>query len=249
MVNVQSRLPDSITHAVIRMLDEVIERARVPPEHVIAEASKRGLSMSGPAVRDRLSSLRFCAPLMLDPLARQYVTSGCLAAGMQGFVAGLGGGRATLPLAISADALGTLAGVVRATSGVMGAYGFETETEEGLAHLRVGLLAAAGVSMATTEGTRVLGSYLSRQLLQRAAAERLEAALTGKLSRHLAAGAFWERLPRAVPVVGGTIGAGVNAGIVALMGARARAHYRGLLIEWQRNRGITPPLVWDLPQR
>ncbi len=63
--------------------------------------------MSGTAVRDRLFSLRFCAPLMLDPLARQYVASSSLAAGMQGFVANLGG-VATMPLSISADTLGTL---------------------------------------------------------------------------------------------------------------------------------------------
>ncbi|MGH8933306.1 MAG: EcsC family protein [Egibacteraceae bacterium] len=246
MVSVQPRLPGSVTRAVARMLDEVIERARVPPEHLVAEASKRGLPMAGTAVRDRLFSLRFCAPLMLDPLARQYVASSSLAAGMQGFVANLGG-VATMPLSISADTLGTLAAAVRATSGVMGAYGFESETEEGAAHLRVGLLTAAGISMVTIEGTQILVTHLSRQMIRRAATERLNAALTGQISRRLAAGAFWERLPRAVPVVGGAIGASVNAGMVRAMGGRARSHYRGLLIEWQRNRGITPPVVWDIP--
>jgi hypothetical protein len=241
----QVRVPDSVTRALGRMLDEIIDRARVPPEHVIAEATKRGLPMSGTKTGDRLAGLRFCAPAQLDPLARQYITTSALAAGLEGFVANLGG-AATTALALPADTAATLAASVRATSGVMGAYGFETETEAGATQLRVGLLAAAGVSMASVEGTRLLMARVSQQLLERAAAERLQAALTGQISRRLAAGIFWERLPRAMPVVGGVIGGGVNAGLVQMMGARARAHYRGLLIQWQRNRGITPEVVWDL---
>jgi hypothetical protein len=232
--------------ALNRVLDEIIDRAKVSPEHIVAEANKRGLPMAGTTVRDRLASLRFCDPLALDPLARQYVTSSVLAAGMQGFIANLGG-IATLPLSLPADTVTTLAAVARATSGVMGAYGFETETEEGAAQLRVGLLASAAVSMVTVESTQILVSRLSSQLLERAAAERLEAALTGQISRRIIAGVVWDRLPRAVPVVSGVVGSCVNAGLVRTMGARARAHYRGLLTEWQRNRGITPHIIWDIP--
>lgn len=245
MNRLQARVPDSVTRAVARMLDEIIERSWVPPEHVVAEAEKRGLPMSGTKVSDRLAGLRFCAPAQLDPLAQQYITSSALAAGMQGFVTSLGG-AATLALALPADTAATLAAAVRATSGVMGSYGFETGTEVGATQLRIGLLAATGVSMATVEGTQVLVTRLSQQFLERAAAKRLEAALTGQISRRLAAELFWRRLPRALPLVGGVIGGGINAGLVHTMGGRARAHYRGLLIQWQRNRGITPGEVWDL---
>ncbi|MGH8904719.1 MAG: EcsC family protein [Egibacteraceae bacterium] len=241
----QVRVPESMTHAIDRMLEEIIERARVPPEHIVAEAAKRGLPMSGTRTSDRLAGLRFCAPAQLDPLARQYITSSALIAGAQGFMANLGG-AATLALSLPADTVATLAATVRATSGAMGSYGFETETEAGAAQLRVGLLVAAGVSMVTVEGANVLVSRLSQQLLQRAAAKRLEAALTGQISRRLATGLFWGYLPRAVPVVGGMIGGGVNAGLVRTMGGRARAHYRSLLVQWQRNRGFTPGVVWDL---
>jgi hypothetical protein len=246
MVTVQLRVPSSVTRALAQMLDEVIEQARVPPEHVVAEAAKRGLPMAGTSVRDRLESLRFCAPATLDPLAHQYVASSVLAAGVQGFVANLSGAAAP-SLSISADTLGTLAAIVRATSGVMGSYGFESETEEGAAHLRIGLLAAAGVSIVTVEGTQVLVSRLSRQLFQRAAAERRNTALTGQISRRILAGALGQRLPRAMPVVASAIGAGVSAGLVRAVGGRARTYYRALLVEWQRNRGITPPLIWDIP--
>lgn len=243
----QARAADSVTHAIGRMLEEIIERARVPPEHIVAEAAKRGLPMSGTKVSDQLAGLRFCAPAQLDPLARQYITSSALTAGAQGFVANLGG-AATLALSLPADTLATLAATVRATSGVMGSYGFETETEAGAAQLRVGLLVAAGVSMVTVEGAQVLVARLSQQLLQRAAAKRLEVALTGHISRRLATGFFWGHLPRAVPVVGGVIGGGVNAGLVRAMSGRARAHYRSLLVQWQRNRGVTPGVVWDLDE-
>lgn len=243
----QVRVPDQVSQAIARMLDEVIDRAWVPPEHVVAEAEKRGLPMSGTRISDRLAGLRFCPPAQLDPLARQYITSSALAAGAQGFVTNFGG-VATLPLALPADTVATLAAAVRATSGVMGAYGFETGTEAGATQLRVGLLAAAGVSMITVESTQVLVAQLSQQLLQRAAAERMKAILTGQISRRLAAGLLWGRLPRALPVVGGVIGGGVNAGLVHAMGARARAHYRGMLIQWQRNRGITPGVVWELAE-
>jgi hypothetical protein len=243
----QHRIPGSVTRTLARMLDEVIDRARVPVEHVLGEATTRGIPMTGATPHERLASLRLCPPAMLDPLARQYVSSSALAAGLQGFVANLGG-VATLPLAVSADTLGTLAAAVRATSGVMGAYGFETETEHGAAQLRVGLLAAAGVSRITIEGTQIFVARLSRELVELAAARRLNAALTGQLSKRLVSGALWDRLPRAVPVVGGAIGAGVNAGMVRAMGGRARMHYRELLVEWQRNRGIVPPVVWDVPE-
>lgn len=245
MSRLQVRVPDSVSRAIAHMLDEVIERAWVPPEHVVAEAEKRGLPTSGTMVGDQLVSLRFCAPGQLDPLARQYITSSALAAGAQGFVTNLGG-AATLALSLPADTVATLAAAVRATSGVMGAYGFETGTEAGATELRVGLLTAMGVSMVTVEGTQMLVTRLSQQLLERAAAERLKAVLTGQISRRFAAELFWGRLPRALPVVGGVIGGGVNAGLVRAMGGRARAHYRNLLIQWQRNRGITPGAVWDL---
>lgn len=239
------RIPGTVTRAIARMLDEVIDRARVPPEQVVAEAVNHGLPVSGRSAREQLASLRWCAPTALDPLARQYVMSSALTAGAQGFVANLGG-VATLPLSVSADTIGTLATVVRATSGVMGAYGFETETEQGAAQLRVGLLAAAGVSRVTIEGTQILVVRLSRQIIQRTTVARLNAALNGQLSKRIAAGIVRDRLPRAVPVLGGVIGAGVNAGMVHAMGARARVHYRGLLVEWQRNRGVDPLIVWDV---
>ncbi|CAN5385578.1 hypothetical protein BH23ACT7_BH23ACT7_22440 [soil metagenome] len=231
--------------AVTRLLDELVLRARVPAADVVAEAVKRGLPLSGSTASEALASLRWCAPAALDPLARSYVSSNALAAGAQGFVANLGG-AITMPVSIPADTVGMLAWMVRATSGVMGAYGFETETEHGAAQLRVGLLVASGVSKLTLEGTQVLVAHLSRQLLDRAAAERLNAYLTGQVTRRVGGGLVRGRLPRAVPVVGGAIGAGVNLTMVRAMGGRARAHYRGLLEEWQRNQGLRPPVVWDV---
>ncbi|HWB71983.1 MAG TPA: hypothetical protein VG452_07180 [Egibacteraceae bacterium] len=225
-----------------RLLDDVVVRARVRPEDVVAEAAKRGLPVFGADPHQRLASLRWCAPEALDPLARSYVTSNALMAGVHGFVTNLGG-VATLPVALTADTVGTLTAMVRATSGVMGAYGFETETDQGAVQLRLGLLAGLGVTRLTLEGTQVLVSQLSARLLDRIGAQQVSALLSGQLSRRLAADLVRRRLPRAVPVVGGAIGGGVNLAVVRAMGGRARVHYRALLADWQRNQGINPVRV------
>ncbi|MDP8969174.1 MAG: EcsC family protein [Actinomycetota bacterium] len=233
------------TRAVGRLLDDVVTRACVDPEDVVVEAAKRGLPVRGADASQQLASLRWCAPAALDPLARSFVASNALVAGLQGFVANLGGAVA-LPVALTTDTVGTLAAMVRATSGVMGAYGFETETQQGAVQLRLGLLIGLGVSRLTLQGTQVLVGHLSAQLLDRIAAEQLTAALSGHLSRRLGTDLVRRRLPRAVPVVGGAIGGGVNVAMVRAMGGRARAHYRRLLVDWQHNQGIRPIQVWDV---
>jgi len=140
--------------------------------------------------------------------------------------------------------VGSLAWMVRATSGVKGAYGFETESEEGAAQLRVGLSIAAGVNRVTVEGTQVLVTTLSRRLAERQAAAHWAHYLRGPVSRTLADRMIAGRLPRLIPVVGGVVGAGMNVAMVRTVGGRARRHYRDLLLQWQRNQGVQPPALW-----
>lgn len=213
--------PDA-SRIVGRVLDELIERARLRPETIVDEARKHGLPVTGTQPHEQLASLRLCDPATLDPLAASFISGHLLAAGVQGFVTNVGGAL-TLPVAMSADVVGTLALLVRTTSGVMGSYGFESETQDGAAQLRVGLLIAAGVNRLTVGGT----DLLARRLVQR----------LGLRFRP-------RRLARAVPLVGGAIGAGVNMGIVRTMGRRAQGHYRALLVEWQANQTwLAPPTV------
>jgi hypothetical protein len=138
-----------------RALEHLVATARVDPRKVLAEAHQRGLPIAGRDVYEQVASLRRLPPERLDPLAAGYVRANSLVACAQGFVTGLGG-LASLPVALSADTVGALYWIVRATSGVMNAYGFETDSDAGAAQLRVGLLVALGVNSVAVEGTRVV---------------------------------------------------------------------------------------------
>ncbi len=221
-----------------RLLEHLIAGARLAPDSVVAEAADRGLPVRGRDVYERVFSLRFMPPERLDPLAASYVRSNSLVAGAQGFVTGFGG-IATLPVALSADTVGALYWIVRATSGVMNSYGFETETAEGAAQLRVGLLVALGINSVAVEGTRVFVQHASRQLLTTPASQQLLVAGGRHMTRRLASSGVRGRAARAVPLVGGAIGGAINLGMVRTIGQRTRRHYRQLLVEWQANqRGL-----------
>jgi hypothetical protein len=220
-----------------RVLEHLIATARIDARKVVGEAVQRGLPVSGHHVGEQVFSLRRLPVYALDPLAGSYVRSNSLVACAQGFVTSLGG-IATLPVALSADTVGALYWIVRATSGVMNAYGFETESDEGAAQLRVGLLVALGVNSVAVEGSRVFVQQLSRQLLTTPYSQQLLVAGGRQIVRRLAAGGARGRAARAVPLVGGAIGGAVNLGMVRTIGGRTRRHYRQLLVEWQANHGL-----------
>lgn len=208
-----------VGRVVNRLLDELVERARVDAADIVAEARQRGIAVSGDDAGAQLASLRRHRPEVLDPLATSFVSANLRTAGIQGFIANVGG-AITLPVAVSADTVGMLALLVRTTSGVMGSYGFESETTEGRTDLRLGLLVAAGVNRLTVRGTTALGTELARRLGFR-------------MTR--------QRVAKAVPLVGGAIGAGINMAMIRTLGRRSQRHYRDLLIEWQSNAELAPP--------
>jgi hypothetical protein len=233
----------SSARGVERVLEQLVGSARTDPRRVVAEASQRGLPVAGRDVYEQVFSLRRLPPQALDPLAASYVRANSLVAGAQGFVTSLGG-IAALPVSLSADTIGALYWIVRATSGVMNAYGFETETEEGAAQLRVGLLVALGVNSVAVEGTRVFVQHLSQQLLSTPYSQQLLVAGGRQIAGRLVSGGVRSRAARAVPLVGGAIGGAVNLGMVRAIGGRTRQHYRDLLVQWQHHRGeVAVPAV------
>lgn len=242
----------SSTEGFEQVLERLITKARVDPARVVAEAHRRGLPTRGRGVGEHVWSLRLLPPEALDPLARSFVHRGSVGAGVQGVVTNIGG-VASLPFALPADTVGALWWIVRATSGVMTAYGFESESAEGAAQLRLGLLAATGVNAVAADGTRVVVEQLSRQLLANPAAQQLITAGTRKLASRLAANSARGRLTRAVPVVGGAVGGAVNVAMVEAVGRRTRRHYRSLLVDWQQRRQgqlvVVPPPPVAAPSR
>lgn len=224
-----------------RLLEHFVEVARVDPARVIAEARRRGIEVTGDSVTAQLDSLRHLPVAQLDPLALAAVRAHTVVAGAQGFVTGVGG-IAALPLAVSADTVGALYWVVRSTSAVMNAYGFETTSEEGLARLRVGLLLAIGVQAVTVQGTRVRLERVSRQLLSTPYSQQLLVAGGRQLVRKLSVSATGNRAAvRAVPLVGGALNCAINAGLVRGVSRRAAWHYRTQLADWQERHHIALP--------
>ncbi|HUH07623.1 MAG TPA: EcsC family protein [Egibacteraceae bacterium] len=225
-----------------RTLDRLIEAAQTRPATVLNEAAKRGIPLYGHDAAEALASLRLRPVIQLDPLASSFIRSNALIAGAQGFATNVGG-VLTLPIALPADTVGSLALIVRATSAVMNSYGFETETEDGAVNLRIGLLAAAGVNKVLVSGTNILVSELSSRAILHPSGRELAGALTRSVADGLGRRLTHRQLARAAPIVGGAVGAGVNIALVRATAGRARRHYRDLLLQWQANQALVTPAL------
>lgn len=218
------------------MVERAIVSACLSSATIAAAARRKGLTVTGATPVAAVESLRRLPPEALDPLAARLTRPQSMAAAAQGFATSVGG-IATLPLRLSADAAFALWFAVRATSGAMGAFGFPPETPQGEALLRAGLLAitGAGTGGSPLEAGRAdpLG-LVARHVTVDPSGTRLLASSARLLVRRLATTSGRGQVARAAPVVGGVVGATVNASAVHLLGRRARRHYRGLLQEWQR---------------
>lgn len=224
------------------MVERAIASASLSSDAVTAAARRRGVPLAGATPVAAVESLRRLPPARLDPLAASLTRPQSLAAAAQGFATSVGG-IATWPLRLSADAAFALWFAVRATSGAMGAFGFPPETPQGEALLRAGLVAitGAGADRAGGTGKRADGAgrrdplgLAARHVTVDPSGTRLLASSARQLVRRLAATTGRGQVGRAAPVVGGVVGATVNASAVHLLSRRARRHYRGLLQEWQR---------------
>lgn len=208
-------------------VERVVAEAGLSSETVAAAARRQGLAVHGDTAVAAVASLRRHDPAALDTLARRLTRPQCAAAAAQGFATSVGG-LATLPLRLSADAAFGLWFTVRATSGAMGAFGFPVETPQGQALLRAGLLATADA----TDRADPLGAA-ARHVTVDPAGVRLAASSARQLVRRVAGHTGRGQLGRAAPLVGGVVGATVNASAVHLLTRRARLHFRALLTQWQ----------------
>lgn len=225
------------------MVERAISSAQVPSATIAAAARRKGLRIAGDTPVAAVESLRRLPPATLDPLAASLTRPQSLAAAAQGFATSVGG-ITTLPLRLSADTAFALWFAVRATSGAMGAFGFPPETPQGEALLRAGLLAITGAGAGRAgggtarpgdgTGRRDPLGLAARHVTADPAGPRLLASSARLLVRRLATTTGRGQVGRAAPVVGGVVGATVNASAVHLLSRRARRHYRGLLHEWQR---------------
>lgn len=229
-----------------RILDEVIERAAVDPQAVVAAAERAGIPTRGDEPWERLSSLRFHHPARLDALARSFVRSDTYKAGGAGFAANVGG-FAAWAVTLPADTFLGLFWLVRATSEVMGSFGFESRSPEGAAQLRLGLLAATGVSRVEFEGQQIPLGLMAQYALTAPTGQRLLFAALRRLAMKVGVNAGKGRAAKAIPLAGGLFGGALNAGAVATFGRRARRHYAQQLIAWQAAHEIDHGVRGALP--
>lgn len=220
----------SIARWVENSLDKLIETVGVDPASVLDEARHRGLPVSGDTLSAQLQSLQEQPIKRLDRLARSYIRSNAQIAAAQGFVTGLGG-FITLPVTVPADTVGFLVWLIRASSGAMYSYGFESETEEGAVQLRLGLLASTGVSQVTVAGSNVLVSSLAKQVMTRPYRDAVVRATIRAIAKKVGVTLTHRHFAKAVPLLGGVINGSVNGGLVYGFGRRAQSHYRELLLD------------------
>jgi hypothetical protein len=215
-----------------RGLDQLIERARTPAESVVEEAERRGLRTRGQHPADRIRSLQGHDVDRLDELAGSLARSNAWIATGQGFVTGTPGLLAA-PITVPADVTAVIALMARSCSGVMQAFGFETETEEGRAQLQLALLTGVGVKRLSVDGSQVLVRSLTERVMtasyRRAVVQSAGRPLTSRVAMSLSQ----RGLARAVPLVGGAVNGGVNHALVRSASQRTRRHYRELLADRQ----------------
>lgn len=226
--------PGRLARPAARLFDELVDAARLDPHLVVAEARRRDIPVTGGTLAEQVHSLRAQPPAALDPVADRFIATSAGLAGAQGLSANLAAVIA-LPVALPADTLGTLALTVRAVSGAMVAYGFDTETPDGALELRRGLALAAGVSSVTVRGQ-------ARVAIEKMLDPAVGTALGGQLSTALARAAGCRigcalarsAVPRLILVAGGVAAAGINTALVHTTGRTAASHYRQQLVDWQR---------------
>lgn len=221
-----------LVHWIEHSLDRVIELGTIPPSSVLEEADRRGLVVAGRRGRDvaeRLRSLRGNDLTALDAMARSYLRTYTRLSGAQGFLTGLGG-AITLPVTVPTDVAAFLVWIVRVNSAVMQTYGFESETEEGRAMLRLGLAAGLGVNNLSVMGTKVLVDGLAKQAMTSTYQDAVLAATGKAIAKKVGVTLYRRHAAKLVPILGGGINAAVSGGLVYGFGRGAMHHYREVLI-------------------
>jgi hypothetical protein len=217
-----------LVHWVERSLDTILDTAAIAPETVLKEAQRRGLVLYGDDPGARLASLRDNDIAALDRMANSYIRKYTQVAGAQGFLTGLGG-VVTLPVSVPTDVGAFLLLIARVNSAVMQTYGFESETEEGMTMLHVGLLAGLGIDKLTVVGANALVETLTKRITTKPYRDAVVIAMIRAVAKRVGVTLGKRHFAKAVPVIGGGINAGMSGGLVYTFGRRSKHYYRDLL--------------------
>lgn len=212
------------------VVDEIIKRASLDPEDVLREFDARGIRRPDGTPFLTIDEVReYITPEKARQLSQRYVNTYARMAVGQGFVTGLGG-IITLPATVPADAAAYVAWLARGASAVQLAHGHETRTPVGDAQLKLAMLAGAGVSQVTINGTKVLVTQMAKKVATTPYAKAPIQAALKALAAKLGVQLTHKSFAKAVPILGGAINGSVQGGMVKVAGNRIVAHYQDLAV-------------------
>jgi hypothetical protein len=217
----------SIAQFVDSSIDQIIEWAAMDPEKVLQEYQIAGFKCSDGREIELIDDLRDVRLGDAEKVARRFIRAYTQMAAGQGFATGLGG-MITLPASVPADAAAYVGWLARTASAVQLCYGFEHRTETADSQLKLAMLAGAGVSSLTIQGTEVLVTQLAKKIMttpyHSAPMQAAVKALAAKVGINLTHKSF----AKAVPLVGGAVNGSMQGGLVNVGGKRILGYYKEL---------------------
>lgn len=217
------------------VIEEIIDRASLAPEVILAEYESRGIHDPEGRPFARLEDVRqHVTAQQAKRLSKKYANMYAATAAGQGFVTGLGG-LITLPATVPADAAAYVAWLARSASATQLAHGRETRTQTGDAQLKLAMLAGAGISQLTVNGTKVLVEQMAKKVMTTPYAKAPVQAAVKALAAKAGVQLTHKSFAKAVPVLGGAINGSAQAAMVKTAGGRIVAHYQDLVasgVEW-----------------
>ena len=206
-------------------IDQIIEWASIEPERVLKEFQARKASRTDGQRIETVADLQEAKLGDANRVARGFIKTYSQMAAGQGFVTGLGG-LITLPASVPADVAAYLGWLARTASAVQHCYGFEYRTETADAQLKLAMLAGAGVSSLTLQGTEILVTQLGKRVMTTPYAQAPVQATVKALASKVGVNLTHKSFAKAVPVVGGVVNGSVQGGLVFAGGKRVHAYYR-----------------------
>lgn len=238
MSDVSGGKPESKGAVVVflsKAIDEIIERASLAPATILEEYESRGIRDPEGRPFSRLEDLReHVSAEQAKRLSKRFVNVYSGMAAGQGFVTGLGG-LITLPATVPADAVAYVAWLARSASATQLAHGRETRTETGDAQLKLAMLAGAGISQITVNGTKILVEQMAKKVMTTPYAKAPVQAAVKALAAKAGVQLTHKSFAKAVPVIGGAVNGSVQGGMVKTAGNRIVAHYQDLMqsgVDW-----------------
>ncbi len=224
-----------ITEAMMGAIGWSLQHAQLKTADVLAQATKRGYSVS------ILEDLQALSLSELDQLAGNYTAMNRAGATGTGFTAGLPGGLAGF-VAIPADISAVIYFSLRCLSGISQTYSFETASDTGQTIQLLALAQACRMETVIIGAKRLENFELARYLLQNPApySALAKACVLKQLASYLAIDFAKTSWATFLPVVGGVVNGTNNFFFLGDVNNRGKQFYHNLLLAIKPDIALTP---------